>query len=144
MAIRLGKVNVTDLVENNYKSIGIGINRRSADNGRFALNYTTLSQAKDNLTNLILTRKGERPMHSDFGCNLWNQIFEQIVDNETEIQIENSIVDAVSKWLPYLKIEEIVVDITDESTDQNKIDLEVIFSLISNKNLRDSIIINVK
>ena len=57
MAIELGKVNVTDLTDNNYKILGIGINRRSDSNGIFAVNYTTLTQAKDNLRNLILTKK---------------------------------------------------------------------------------------
>ena len=60
MAIELGKVNVTDLVENDYKVLGIGINTTSNSNGIFAVNYTTLTQAKSNLQNLILTRKGER------------------------------------------------------------------------------------
>ena len=57
MAIELGKVNVTDLTENDYKVLGIGINRSSNSNGTFATNYTTLNQAKDNLKNLILTKK---------------------------------------------------------------------------------------
>ena len=38
MAIELGKVNVTDLTENNYKVLGIGINRTSDSNGIFAVN----------------------------------------------------------------------------------------------------------
>ena len=54
MAIELGKVNVTDLVENDYKVLGIGINTTSNSNGIFAVNYTTLTQAKSNLQNLII------------------------------------------------------------------------------------------
>ena len=53
MAIELGKVNVTDLAENDYKILGIGINKRSSVGGIFAVNYTTLTQAKDNLQNLM-------------------------------------------------------------------------------------------
>ena len=48
MAIELGKVNVTDLKENDYKVLGIGINKTSNSGGIFAVNYTTLTQAKDN------------------------------------------------------------------------------------------------
>ena len=62
MAIELGKVNVVDLAENDYKVLGIWINKGSDSNGIFAVNFTTLTQAKDNLKNLILTRKGERLM----------------------------------------------------------------------------------
>ena len=59
MAIELGRINVNDLAENDYKSLGIGFGRKSNSNGIFAVNYTTLTQAKDNLINLILTKKGE-------------------------------------------------------------------------------------
>ena len=58
MAIELGKVNVNDLTENSYKKIGIGININPETDGIFATNYTTLSQAKNNIKNLLLTQKG--------------------------------------------------------------------------------------
>ena len=76
MARELGRVNVNDLTENSYKVLGIVINRSSNSNGIFATNYTTLNQAKDNLKNLILTRKGERLYMPDFGTNLLKFIFE--------------------------------------------------------------------
>ena len=99
MAIELGKVNVTDLVDNNYKVLGIGINRSSDSNGVFAVNYTTLSQAKDNLINLILTKKGERLMQPNYGCDVWKALFEPLDGNVIETYIENSIIEAVSIWL---------------------------------------------
>ena len=141
MAIELGKVNVTDLTDNNYKVLGIGINRRSDSNGIFAVNYTTLAQAKDNLINLILTKKGERLMQPDFGCDVWKVLFEPLVD--IEMVLENSITSAVSIWLPYLNINEIVFDYDDNDTDNNRIALDIKFSLISNPNLTESVQINV-
>ena len=62
MSFELGRFNVKDLKENGYKVLGIGINKKTDTNGVFPLNYTTLSQTKDNLINLICTRKGERMM----------------------------------------------------------------------------------
>jgi phage baseplate assembly protein W len=143
MAIELGKVNVSDLTENNYKILGIGINRISDNNGIFPVNYTTLSQAKDNLKNLILTKKGERVMNPEFGCDVWLLLFEQIIPGQIETQIENTILDAVSNWLPYLNIDEIIFDYDETDIDVNNINLDVKFSLVSNPNLSETLNISI-
>ena len=143
MAIELGKVNVVDLTENDYKVLGIGINTTSNSNGIFAVNYTTLTQAKDNLKNLILTRKGERLMQPEFGCDVWKVLFEQLDGNTIETSIETSILDAVSIWLPYLNIDTIIFDYDENDIDNNRIALDIKFSLVSNRNLSESIQITV-
>ena len=143
MAIELGKVNVTDLAENDYKILGIGINKRSSVGGIFAVNYTTLTQAKDNLKNLILTRKGERIMNPTFGCDIYKVLFEQMDGGLIESKIESTILDAVSNWLPYLNIDEIIFDYDNNDIDNNRINIELKFSLVSNPNLGESVTINV-
>jgi phage baseplate assembly protein W len=143
MAIELGKVNVTDLTDNNYKILGIGIHKSSNKGGIFSVNYTTLTQAKDNLKNLILTRKGERYLNPTFGCDISRVLFEQIDSNLIENQIENTILDAVSNWLPYLNIDEIIFDYDDNDIDNNRINLDIKFSLVSNPNLGESVQITV-
>jgi phage baseplate assembly protein W len=143
MAIELGKVNVSDLTENNYKILSIGINRISDNNGIFPVNYTTLSQAKDNLKNLILTKKGERVMNPEFGCDVWLLLFEQIIPGQIETQIENTILDAVSNWLPYLNIDEIIFDYDETDIDVNNINLDVKFSLVSNPSLSETLNISI-
>jgi phage baseplate assembly protein W len=137
MSRELGRVNVNDLTENNYKILGIGINRSSDTNGIFATNYTTLNQAKDNLKNLILTKKGERLMNPEFGCDVWNVLFEQLDGNSIENRIESTINDAVSIWLPYLNINEIVFDYNENDIDNNRISFDIKFSLKSNSNISD-------
>ena len=143
MAIELGKVNVTDLTQNDYKILGIGINKNSDKGGIFAVNYTTLTQAKDNLKNLILTRKGERIMNPTFGCDIYKVLFEQMDGGLIESKIESTILDAVSNWLPYLNIDEIIFDYDNNDIDNNRINLELKFSLVSNPNLGESVTINV-
>jgi len=143
MAIELGKVNVTDLTENDYKILGVGINKSSDRGGIFAVNYTTLTQAKDNLKNLILTRKGERIMNPTFGCDIYKVLFEQMDGGLIESKIESTILDAVSNWLPYLSIDEIIFDYDNNDIDNNRINLELKFSLVSNPNLGESVTINV-
>lgn len=143
MAIELGKVNVTDLVENDYKVLGIGINTTSNSNGIFAVNYTTLTQAKSNLQNLILTRKGERLQNPNFGCDIWDLLFEQINEETIGTKIESSILDAVGTWLPYLNIEQIVFDYNDNDIDTNKISVDVKFSLKSNTTMTELLSITI-
>lgn len=143
MAIELGKVNVTDLSANDYKVLGIAINTTSDSGGIFATNFTTLTQAKSNLTNLILTKKGERVGQPTFGCDIWKVLFEQIVDGEIDYEVERVISEAVNIWLPYLEINEIIVDYNDEYKDANKFGVEINFSLVSNPNLKESVTINV-
>ena len=87
MAIEYGKVKVVDLVENDYKVLGIGINKSSSTSGAFPVNYTTLMQAKDNLLNLIMTKKGERVGQPEFGCDIWKIIFEPIVEGEIDLKV---------------------------------------------------------
>lgn len=143
MAIEYGKVKVVDLVENDYKVLGIGINKSSSTNGAFSVNYTTLMQAKDNLLNLIMTKKGERVGQPEFGCDIWKIIFEPIVDGEIDLKVEAAIVSAVNAWLPYIQIDEIVIDYSDENKDSNKFGMELSFSLTSNPNLGESVKINI-
>jgi phage baseplate assembly protein W len=143
MALELGKINVTDLKENDYKVLGIGINKSSNQGGMFAVNYTTLTQAKDNITNLLMTKKGERVSQPEFGCDIWKVLFEQIVDGEIDDKIETSIIDSVSKWLPYITVDEIIVDYDDIDKDNNRIDVEINFSLTSNPNLRETVKVNI-
>jgi phage baseplate assembly protein W len=143
MAIELGNVKVADLTENDYKILGIGINKSSNSNGVFSTNYTTLTQAKDNLKNLILTKKGERLMNPEFGCDVWLVLFEQMDGATIESRIETAIVDAVDTWLPYLSLTSIVFDYDDNDIDTNRISLDIQFALASNPNLTESVQINI-
>jgi phage baseplate assembly protein W len=81
-------------------------------------------------------------MQPDFGCDVWKVLFEPI-DN-IEVSIENSIINAVSIWLPYLNINEIIFDYDDNDIDTNRVALDIKFSLVSNPALSESIQINVE
>lgn len=143
MAIELGKFNVSDLTQNDYKVLGIGINKKSDSNGIFAVNYTTIRQAAENLKNLILTKKGERLMQPEFGCDIWELLFEPISEEVISTQIENSILSAVEIWLPYINVDKIIFDYDENDIDSNKINVEVKFSLKSNPTITESISINI-
>jgi phage baseplate assembly protein W len=144
MAIELGRYKVDDLKENDYKVLGIAINDVSNSNGAFSVNFTTINQAKSNLQNLILTKKGERVMQPEFGCDIWKILFEPIIEGDIESKIEETILDAVNIWLPYLNIDTILFDYDENDIDNNRLSLELQFSLKSNSNVGASVVIDIK
>ena len=143
MAINLGNVQVNDLAENSYRVLGISINQASNNGGAFQVNYTTLQQAKSNLINLVLTKKGERVSQPDFGCDIWRILFDPIIDGEIDARVESTITEAASIWLPYITIEEIFLEYNAEIIDTNGFNVEIKFSLSSNPSLTDTITVNV-
>jgi len=143
MAIELGRVSTKDLTDNSYKSLGIGINRRSDSNGIFATNYTTIKQTRDNLINLIMTRKGERVMQADFGCDIHRIIFEPIYGEDIKDRIIDSIEDAVAMWMPFVSIDNVDFPFDDTDIDNHKINVSIKFSLRINPNIKETIEITI-
>ena len=89
-------------------------------------NFVTSAQVHDNLRNLILTMKGERPMQPTFGSDLYNLLFEPIDDDQLSNAAEHAVRDAVALWMPAIQIE--TVSITSER-DRNRVLVTVIYSI---------------
>ena len=58
------------LDDNSDIAIGLSLPFNGDDNGLFNLNFLSIDQAISNVKNLLLTRKGERINHPQFGTNL--------------------------------------------------------------------------
>jgi phage baseplate assembly protein W len=78
------------------------------------LNSNDSSAIKADLMHLILTIKGQRLYKPDFGTNLLKFIFEEN-DNLTYEGIKDEIKKTVNKYLPNLKINNILIEPSDES-----------------------------
>ena len=66
---------------------------------------------KNNLRNLLLTQKGEKDMDQDFGTNLHGILFEyQVGDSELEAAINDTINQAVEKYMPGVIVNSLVVE----------------------------------
>ena len=126
MAYELSKKVVIDTEEFNDFAVGLKLPLKNGNGGFFEQNFTTFEQAKSNLRNLLLTKKGERIAQPDFGSGLQDLIFEPI-DEEFESKLEDTITESVEYWLPYIIIEEIDVDMRDEFKDTNKVNVEIKF-----------------
>ena len=101
-----------------YKGGSVGFFHRAS---------TLLEQARSNIKNLLLTRKGERVAQPNFGTDLFIILFEQI-DGSQDIpdRVEQAIRDAVDFWLPYVTVEAVF---TSFEPDLNQVIVELTFSV---------------
>jgi phage baseplate assembly protein W len=94
-----------------------GISLSFADNGVFRSIGRNDEQGLENFKNLLLTYPGERTGDwITFGCNLKSLLFSQNTD-EIKSDIQDTIFDATSQWLPYINI--ITLDIVTADDDPN-------------------------
>ena len=103
--------------------IGLAFPLGFANDGIFRKTKTTLEQARHNLKNLLLTMKGERLAHPEFGCEIHNLIFEQVSEDINDT-IEEMIKEAVDIWLPYITVAKTVTN-----QKENRLNVDVHFSL---------------
>ena len=125
MAIELGSKIVKDTKEYSNYAIGISLPIQIG-NTAFQQTFTTFEQVKSNIKNLLLTKRGERIMQPQFGSGLQELLFEQNVD-DLEEKIQSTIEDSISQWLPFVNIDEIDIEQTDELKDSNKINVSIKF-----------------
>ena len=102
-----------------------------SNDGYFASTKTTMDAVKEDVKLLLLTQQGERLFQPLLGMNIRRFLFEQITEN-TVVEIENDIVDTFSRWLPFVQLNDIKVDITDQ--DRNKIKIDVKFNIANAPN----------
>ncbi len=97
------------------KYININYPFKDSDKGFFIdMNSDDNSAIKADLMHLILTRKGQRLYNPDFGTDLLKFIFEP-QDGLTMSGIKSEITNAVKKYLPNLKLDNIsIVDSTED------------------------------
>lgn len=123
------------------KYIGVTLPIRLGNNGMFEQSTDLLQQVRSNFKNLILTRKGERVMQPEFGCDLHTLLFQQI-DDDMEFSVRNAVTSAVDRWLPYLEVIDLVVQMNADN-DPYKIGIVVDYRFRNNPNVTDSIAVLV-
>ena len=104
MAYRIQTINDTT----SQPEIGLGVDLSFSNPGIFKTLFTTNDQARANIRNLLLTRKGERYNQPNFGTNLLNVVFQPSNDDTKEL-ISTEISSALSFWLPYIVVENLEI-----------------------------------
>ena len=128
MAYVLDRKVVKDTKEFNDYAYGITLPVQRGNTGYFNQAFSSFEQAKANLKNLLLTRKGERIMQPNFGTGLHELLFEPM-DSEFETQLQETITKNVNYWLPYINIEEIDIEMTDEMKDRHIAHMTIQFTV---------------
>ena len=129
MAYVIGRKVVKDTEEFDSYAYGITLPVKNGESGYFEQSFTSREQAKSNLKNLLLTSRGERIMQPNFGTGLKELLFEQMDDELFEDRVKTTVLDSVSFWLPYINIQSIEVELTDELRDRNQANLYVQFAI---------------
>ena len=112
MAYRIQTVN--DITTES--EIGLGVDLSFGNPGIFKTLYTTNDQAKANIRNLLLTRKGERYNLINFGTNLLSIVFQPSTPDIKEL-IDLEMTGALSFWLPYIVIQSLeILTVEDDPT----------------------------
>ena len=119
MAYELNKKIVIDTEEFNNFAVGITLPIQRGEDGYFRQSFKTFDQVRSNLKNLLLTKRGERILQPDFGSGLHDLLFNPATEKFEE-DLETTINDAVAKWLPYVIVEDINIDISKEQSDNNQ------------------------
>ena len=128
MAYVLGNKIVKDTKEFDTYAYGITLPLKRGGNGYFEQAFTSFEQAKSNLKNLLLTKKGERIMQPEFGTGLEALLFEPM-DGEFESKLTDTITQTVNYWLPYINVEEIDIEMTDEMKDRHIANMKIQFTV---------------
>tara|TARA_R100001015_G_C4626672_1_gene185787 strand:+ start:1941 stop:2396 length:456 start_codon:yes stop_codon:yes gene_type:complete len=96
---------ISSPVADDNEDIALGVNfpMNGRDGSAFDLTFFSIDAAIANVKNLLLTRKGERINHPQFGTNLRDYLFEPNFESLRE-KVGTEIRDAIELWLPYIVI----------------------------------------
>ena len=127
-------------IEDKDTRVSVGLDfpiaRVPNEDGYFKTTKTTIESIKNNIRLLLKTQRGERMFQPNLGMNIRRFLFAQITE-DTQVQIENDIVDTFNTWLPFVELREI--DIDTGRQDQNKINIKIVFNIKRAPNTIESV-----
>jgi phage baseplate assembly protein W len=92
----------------------------------FVPTYQTRDQIKANLVNYLLTNRGERVFNPNFGANLRNLLFENILDTTTE-ELEGRIQSDINTFFPEVQVKQVIFD---NIPDSNTINFTLTYQIV--------------
>ena len=128
-------------IEDNDENIFIGIDlpfrKSNGIEGYFASTSTTIEAVKNNIRNLLQTYEGERLYQPNLGIGLRKFTFEQLTEEST-YSIQNTILDKLKVWLPFVEIRDIKI-----KQEDNTLRLSIVFNITQDPNTLESVSIEI-
>jgi uncharacterized protein len=87
-----------------------------------------------NLKVVLITAPGERVMRPQFGCRIWDLVFEPINANTLGLMSE-AVKDAVSQWEPRVDLLDVVI--TPDPGDIGRVQIELKFRVKATNDIRN-------
>ena len=75
-------------------------------------------------------------MQPEFGSGLQEALFE-INDNNLEDRLEDIINNAIETWLPYVTVDSVDIQSSNESKDRNRVNVSIKYKYSNNINLNE-------
>lgn len=135
MAVVLGQKKVLDTKEFEDYAIGITLPLQIG-NTAFNQSFKTVDQIKTNIKSLLLTQRYERVMQPLLGSGLQELLFE-FNDDELADKIESTINESLQTWLPYVTVEKIEIEQTNDNKDRNIVYVSISFRVGDTINLEN-------
>jgi len=98
--------------------------------------YNVRNQTKSNLINYLLTNKGERVFNPNFGADLRNLLFENVINRTTD-ELQSLIQNDINVYFPQVDVKEISFN---NQPDNNTINFTLTYT-IKNFGITDDITI---
>jgi uncharacterized protein len=133
MAVVLGQKKVLDTKQFEDYAIGITLPLQIG-NTAFNQSFKTIDQVKTNIKSLLLTKRYERVMQPLLGSGLQELLFE-FNDDELADKIETTINESLQQWLPYVSVEKIEIEQTNDNKDRNIVYVSISFRIGDTINL---------
>ena len=122
---------MAQIIQNKYpidtearRAVGFGFPLNG--NAVFVPTYQTRDQIKANLVNYLLTNRGERVFNPNFGADLRNLLFENILDTTTE-DLRERIQNDISLYFPEVQVRQIIFD---NIPDTNTINITLTYEVV--------------
>lgn len=120
MAFRIANKEPLDLAT----STGVGVSIPFSGPAAFNTTYTTAEQLKSNITNYIMTSKGERFLNPNFGSNIKRTVFESITGGTLDT-LQSRLTQDLVQYFPLITVNKIDVY---GKEDSNEVKVEITYT----------------